>query len=448
MGKEVRMKAQSRCVRRRETVKNLSRSLAIIGLTSTLLTVFPLNGCRRPAMDIHRADQLYQEGKFEDAETAYEALAASEPDHYDALLTLGKLNLYKNSFKKSEQWLRKAMELQPEEEGPRSLLAELYYRQDRFNDAAPLFRALGKEGMADKLESMGNRTPYLVESDVDVTSVGFVRTDPLPLVKLRINGVEALFVIDTGGWELSIDPELAETVGARRFGGQLATYAGGLQDTTYHGTVDWVQAGDFTIKNVPVNISNAMKGFATALREPIRGVIGTVFLYHFIFTIDYPDGKLILQRKTEKNIESMRGLVGSKENIAVPFWMSGDHIIVAWGTVNQSEPVLFFVDTGLAGGGFMGTDWLAEKANIQLPEETQEGVGGGGKVRFKTAVLDEVTLGDARETDVVGVFGGTPNLGDRFGYRIAGIISHGFFRPFKLTFDFTTMHLLLERPES
>jgi hypothetical protein len=31
---------------------------------------------------------------------------------------------------------------------------------------------------------------------------------------------------------------------------------------------------------------------------------------------------------------------------------------------------------------------------------------------------------------------------------IGGIISHGFFRPYKLTFDFTTMNLLVERVNS
>jgi hypothetical protein len=126
--------------------------------------------------------------------------------------------------------------------------------------------------------------------------------------------------------------------------------------------------------------------------------------------------------------------------------MAGDHIMVARGTVNGSRPLMFFVDTGLAGGGFTGTDWLVHEANIQLSEDSFEGIGGGGKVMVKSAVLKEVTLGDAKEKEVTGLFGAMPpDFGEKFGFRIAGIISHGFFRPYKLTFDFTTMNLILEK---
>ena len=64
-------------------------------------------------------------------------------------------------------------------------------------------------------------------------------------------------------------------------------------------------------------------------------------------------------------------------------------------------------------------------------------------------IMDELTLGDAKEKNVMGIFGAFDGTGIEyeFGFRIGGIISHGFFRPYKLTFDFTTMNLILERTE-
>jgi hypothetical protein len=397
--------------------------------------------------DVAEADSLFREGRFIESEAFYAEIAKKHPDNYQAVLSLGRLYLYENRLEESEKWLESAMKLNPDENELKGLLAEAFYRQDNFRKAAALFREIGRAPMADKLQYLSSRVPYQIESDVDETSVGFVQTDPLPIVKMRVNeSEEVFFLIDTGGWELIIDTELADKTGVKKFGGQLATFAGGRKDSTYQGVVDQVKIGDFTIKNVPVNIHNSPQGVAAMLGVPIQGVIGTVFLYHFIFTLDYPEGKLILQRKNEENMNKMKTLVRSKDKIVVPFWMAGDHIMVARGTVNGSRPLMFFVDTGLAGGGFTGTDWLVHEANIQLSEDSFEGIGGGGKVMVKPAVLKEVTLGDAKEKEVTGLFGAMPpDFGEKFGFRIAGIISHGFFRPYKLTFDFTTMNLILEK---
>lgn len=420
-------------------------AVVILLLLSVPVSVYSKDASNQES--IAYADSLLREGKFTEAEAIYAKVIEHDPDNYQAVLSLGRVNLYKNSLEESEKWLNKAIKLNSEDNEPKALLAEAYYRRDDFKKAAQLFRALDKIPMADKLQYLSEKVPYQVESDVDVTSVEFVQTDPLPIVKMRINkGEEVLFLIDTGGWELIINTELAEKVGAKKFGGQLATFAGGKQDSTFHGVVDQVEIGDFTVKNVPVHIKKRVKGLGPMMRQPIQGVIGTVFLYHFIFTFDYPDGKLILQRKTDENIRKMKNQFKSKDKIVVPFWMAGDHIMVAHGTVNQTEPVLFFVDTGLAGGAFTGTDWLVQQANIQLSEESFEGMGGGGKVTVRTAVVDEITLGHAREKKVMGIFGAMPpDFGGKFGLRIGGIISHGFFRPYKLTFDFTTMNLVLER---
>ena len=398
--------------------------------------------------NIALADSLFRKGQFAEAEAVYSEIVKKEPDNYQAVLSLGRINLYKNSLEQSEKWLKEAMKLNSEDNKPKALLAEAYYRRDNFQQAAPLFRGIDKIPMADKLQYLSDKVPYQIEGDADVTSVEFVQTDPLPIVKMRINNSEeALFLIDTGGWELGIDSELAEEVGAKKLGKRMATYAGGKQAAIYDGAVDQVEIGDFKIKNVPVNISDSPKMAAAMLGQPIRGVIGTVFLYHFIFTFDYPSGKLILQRKTEENLKKLKSQARSKDNVIVPFWMAGDHFIVARGTVNKSGPILFFVDTGMAGGGFTGSDKTVREANIQLPEESFEGVGGGGKVMIKPAVVDELALGHAKEKNVMGLFGAFDNTGLEymFGFRIGGIISHGFFRPYKLTFDFTTMNLVLER---
>ena len=425
---------------------SLRKYRRIIVTSLLLFALFHTKGASGQ-IDITQANRLFEEGKFQEAEAIYKEILKKEPENYQAVLSLGRVNLYKNSLEESEKWLKKAIKLNSEEKEPKALLAEAYYRRDDFKKAAPLFRAIDKIPMADKLQYLSNKVPYRIEGDIDVTAVEFIQTDPLPVVKMRINnGEEALFLIDTGGWELTIDTELAEEAGAKQLGEQMATYVGGKKAPIYQGAVDQVEIGDFIIKNVPVNISDSPKRAAAMFGMPIRGVIGTIFLYHFIFTLDYPDGKLILLRKTEENIRKMKNQVRSKDKIVVPFWMAGDHIMVAHGTVNKSKPMLFFVDTGLAGGGFTGTDRTVQEANIKLSEESFEGIGGGGKVTVRTAVVDEITLGDAKEKKVMGIFGAMPpSFAEKFGLKIGGIISHGFFRPYKLTFDFTTMNLFLER---
>jgi hypothetical protein len=133
--------------------------------------------------------------------------------------------------------------------------------------------------------------------------------------------------------------------------------------------------------------------------------------------------------------------------LVVPFWMAGSHYIIAWGRANKSQPMLFFVDTGLGGSGFTCPRSTVEQVGIRLLEErAREGAGAGGKIRVVPFVLDELTLGGASEQRVPGLFGSFPEgLEHAKGFRIAGIISHAFFRPYAVTFDFGNMRLLLRR---
>jgi hypothetical protein len=169
-----------------------------------------------------------------------------------------------------------------------------------------------------------------------------------------------------------------------------------------------------------------------------------VLLYHFLPTLDYPGGRLILRRRTAEGAADLDGEIRGKKVAVVPFWMAGDHYMIGWGTVNNGRPLLFFVDTGLAGGGFTCPESTLLEATIKLPETPAgEGIGGGGKVKVFPFIVDELSFGEAKEKKVRGIFSGAFTLEETFGFHIGGLISHGFFRPYAVTFDFDRMHMAL-----
>jgi predicted aspartyl protease len=393
---------------------------------------------------------LYEAGEFAKAEKVYLEILEEDPRNPRALSGLGYIALLANRLNEAEGWLTEAVDLRPEEKALKSSLAEVYHRRDEFQKAAPLLRAIGREAMADKLESFGGATPYEIEGEAEATELEFVATDPLPVVRVKVNGVGPVnFFIDTGGSEVIIDAEFAEEIGADLFGSETGTFAGGRKAGFTHGRVDSLALGGLTVRNVPVCIMGVRR-FSRPIfgGRRVDGIIGTVLLYHFISMLDYPGGRLVLWLKTGRNLERIEEEAAERGSIVVPFWMAGDHYMVAWGRVNGSSPMLFFVDTGLAGGGFSCPESTLRAAGIELLEEqAAQGIGAGGKVRVVPFVADELTLGDAKEHKIRGMYSGSFPLEDALGFHIGGLISHGFFRRYSLTIDFTGMRYFLRKTD-
>ncbi|MBI4538041.1 MAG: aspartyl protease family protein [Gemmatimonadetes bacterium] len=406
-------------------------------------------GAQPLRVDLERGDSLFREGRFEDAAQAYRQVLDRAPASFRAQLLLGQIALLGNHLDEAQQRASRALELAPDDPIPRSLLAEVFYRRDELERAAPLLRAAGREAKARKLESFRGVPPYDIGGERDATRLPFVQTDALPVVEVRVNGGGlANFIIDTGASEVILDPRFARDVGAREFGSEVGTFAGGLKSTFVHGTVDSLALGDFVVRHVPVQLLDTRPLAAVAGGRQVDGIIGTVLLYHFLATLDYPGGALVLRRRTAQNLARFEKEAGADAQTVVPFWMAGDHFVVAWGSVN-GRAYLLFVDTGLAGLAFTCPESTVKEAGIEIVESrARVGTGGGGKLSVVPFVLTELALADAVGRDVAGVFGPfPPSLEHNLGFRIGGLISHGFFRGHALTLDFTGMRLFL-RPSS
>ncbi len=360
-------------------------------------------------------DDLFAQGRFAEAAQVYEQAAAAAPDSGLALARLARMRLYQGRENEAIQIARKALELAPSNPIASATLNVATARQRNFG--------------ADL---------YQVEAPPGGTSVPFVITDPLPVVRVNIGGRQAEFLIDTGAPDIMLRKSFADALGLPLTDGGVGTFAGGQQAQVQRTVVPELELGGVRIRNVPAGVSAAEFQFPGVT---IDGIIGTGLLMHFLSTIDYCDGELTLAARSD-SAEFQTRAATAGANI-VPFWFVGDHFVFSRGSLNDADG-LFFIDTGLAGGGVTAPKATLDAAGITVDESNPTtGQGGGGAVQF-VPFRASVTLGNLTRSDVPGIYilGGNAFAG--FPFKSSGIISHSFFRESRLTFDFEAMNLVTE----
>jgi len=391
---------------------------------------------RKPS-PIDAADRLFQAGEFAQAREQYAGIAADHPDDYSAILQLGRIALLSNRLDDARIWLERAIALRPGDSDPKVMLAEVYYRRDDFEKAAASLNGVDVSANqlvvsqyptlnVAKLESFKGQTPYEVQGDGQATRLKFVRTDPLPVVSVRVNGGrEVTFFIDTGGSEVALDTEFARELGVPQFGAVEGTFSGGQQTKVQQGRIESLTVGEWTVRNLPV-VMLPLRQLSQSLGvKQIDGVLGTTLFYHFLATLDYPRGELVLRRKDAASLEQFAASAGN--SVAVPFWIASDHFMVGWGRVEALPPALLFVDTGLDGAGVKLAASVIKEAGIKLEEDkASAGAGGGGKLKIVPYVVHRLSFGPVQEENVPGLYDGPFPWENLFGFHLAGMVGHDF----------------------
>jgi hypothetical protein len=389
------------------------------------------------------------------AREQYARIAAGHPDDYPAILQLGRIALLANRLDDARNWLERAIALRPGDTDPKVMLAEVYYRRDDFEQAVASLNGVDVSANqliisqyptlnVAKLQSFKGQTPYELQGDGQATHLKFVRTDPLPVVSVRVNGGrEVTFFIDTGGSEVALDTEFARELGVPQFGAVEGTFSGGQQTKVQQGRIEALTVGEWTVRNLPV-VMLPLRQLSQSLGvKQIDGVIGTTLFYHFLATLDYPRGELVLRRKDATSLEQFA--VSAGKSVAVPFWIASDHFMVGWGRVEALPPALLFVDTGLQGAGVKLAESVIKQAGIRLEEDkASAGAGAGGTLKIVPYVVRRLSFGPVQEENVRGLYDGPFPWENLFGFHLAGMVGHDFFKRYAVTFDFENMKIVLQ----
>ncbi len=378
------------------------------------------------------ADALFAQGKFAEALAAYEAVPAQDPAYAAALRRQGTIHLMANRWPEAEKALMAALARDTSDRKAAAAMAELESRRGNFADATRWLTATGRVARAAGFALFGTDRPYRILSRGLSAAVSFEHTDPLPAVRATANGKEGLFIIDTGAAETILDPEFAKAIAVPVAGAEQGTFAGGKTAEVAYGRLSRLGIGDMTLADIPVALVSTAKFAPAANGKPVAGVIGTGLLSRFRATIDYRNGLL--------RLEAGAAVKQPPPLAAIPFWQAGDHFLLASGRLNDGEPQLFFVDTGLAGAAFTAPESTLKAAGIAAPTPSGDKNGGIGTAAIAPFEAKSISLGTLRRERMSGLFGAfPPQLEMALGTRIGGIVSHGFLRPYAVTFDFKTM---------
>jgi hypothetical protein len=87
---------------------------------------------------------------------------------------------------------------------------------------------------------------------------------------------------------------------------------------------------------------------------------------------------------------------------------------------------------------------VIKQAGIKLQEDKATmGASGGGQFKTVPYTVSEVSRGEAKQQNVSGIYDGPFPWENAWAFRVAGMVSHDFFKRYAVIFDFAKMRIFL-----
>jgi hypothetical protein len=389
----------------------------------------------------------YEAGDFDGAWGLLNGLVAGSDPDVKALMLAARTEYLLGHYDRAEELLGRVLANEPDDSSALRLLALVYYQTNRYDKcrALPLVAENVRFPHLDLMLAFDDQ-PYRAEWQTgDETEVPFLATDPLPVVEVVVNGRRVTALIDTGGDTFVLDPGVAEELGIEIVASMTGMFAGGMEAEVGLARAKSLRLGGVTLRSVPIAV------LPTASMElgghRLEGIVGTQVLKQFVSTLDYPNGRLVLRDPGGETAAAFREGHAERVLDEVPFYLDSTHFLLAHGSLNGFDGLLFHVDSGLAGEpAFAAPRQTLEYVGIPVPEVEVRGDvigGGGGGFATGTFSIAELGLGDLLQSDLVGSFGSLPPQSFMMhGFIQDGLISHNFLRAYSWTLDFDRMMMV------
>jgi tetratricopeptide (TPR) repeat protein len=369
------------------------------------------------------AELDYFEGR--NKESRAKSLLAHQLDPYepDYLMTYARASSRAEDFKEAADAYEIFLQIAPESDKE---------RRDRIHGLIKFYRQLSGLKIHD------------ISSPVQSNVQFYLGSDRRPYMRVKINGREGLFVIDTGSGFTVISAESAKRLGISEIarGGNSQGVGGTGKFEIIYGLIRSLQFGDVKVRMVPCFIRPFHAFEDRPIAERADGFIGLSILSHFITEIDYQENMM----KLDRNLNRPELATPLPDTTIVPFRTTQNGLISIETEFNGTDTVNAILDSGASSTAIsmVAVDRLKMRDQI-IKGQTTNVVGAAGVTNnVEMLFLRNCRVADLKQNNLRALVLDFGAINETSGFEQSGILGGDFLRHFRVTIDFPRTQVVLQ----
>jgi predicted aspartyl protease len=365
----------------------------------------------------------YYEGRTKEARTKSYYAHTLDPDEPDYLVTYARASSRVEDFKEAADAYELFLEISPRSDGE---------RRDRIRGLIQFYRQLA-----------GLQVHQL--SGPTATEAAFqLGSDRRPYVKVKLNGRDAVFVVDTGSGFTVISKDAAKRFGVSEIarGGKSQGIGGTGKFQIVYGLIKSLQIGAAKIRMVPCFIRPFHGATDRPPDERSDGFIGLSILSHFLTELDYKEARIRLDRSGNRTlmIDPSPGMT------LIPFRTTQNGLISVETEFDGNQFVNAILDSGASSTVISVA--AVERLNMRdqiIKGQTASVIGAAGVTEnVQMLFIRKCRVADQLQSNLRALVLDFGAINETSGFEQSGILGGDFLRHFRLTIDFSRALLALQ----
>lgn len=399
---------------------------------------------------------LLRSGFVHEAVLALNQAFKLDPKEPLAYGTAAEVDYYEGRAKESIAKAIRAHELDPNEPDFLMTIARASSRLELFEQAAEAYeRFLAVAPITDK--ERRERITGLIQfyrqlAGIEVHELGGTPTaevpfqlgsDRRPYIRLKINGRDATFVIDTGSGFTVISKEAAKKFKVSEIarGGRSQGVGGTGKFSIVYGLIKSMELSTVKMRSIPCFIRPFHTDKDAERELQADGFIGLSILSHFLTELDYQDNVIRLNQETKRALP----VVAQSGTTVVPFRTTQNGLISVETELDGKNRINAILDSGASSTviSVAAVERLRMREQI-IKGQTTRVIGAGGiSDNVELLHIRNCRVADLRQDNLRALVLDFDAINETAGFEQSGILGGDFLRHFSVTIDFVRAHVVL-----
>jgi tetratricopeptide (TPR) repeat protein len=366
----------------------------------------------------------YYEGRPKEARAKAYYAHNLDPDEPDYLVTYARASSRVEDFKEAADAYELFLEISPQSDKE---------RRDRIRGLIQFYRQLA--GL--KVHQVGGP---------EKTEVAFqLGNDRRPYVRVKLNGRDSIFVIDTGSGFTVISKDAAKRFGVTEIarGGKSQGVGGSGKFHIVYGLIKSLQIGEAKVRMIPCFVRPFHGDGDRRPEEKADGFIGLSVLSHFLTELDYKEGRMRLDRSDNNSSTPPAAEPGVT---LVPFRTTQNGLISVETEFDGNPFVNAILDSGAS--STVISEAAVERLNLGdqiIKGQTTSVIGAAGITEnVRLLFIRNCRVADQLQSNLRALVLDFGAINETSGFEQSGILGGDFLRHFRLTIDFNRALLALQ----